>query len=755
MFLSYKREDSARVRKLAGALRGAGLDVWWDEDIPPSAPWEATIEKALGDAKAVIVCWSPASVASENVRSEARVAREDGRLIQVFIKPSTPPLFFGERQGVDLSSWRGDASDARIGKLVETVRKVGAGERVEGGERPRSARLQPRNRLLILVSLAVLIIGAAGLFAYRALMTRQPPEIAVLPFEDLSPQRDKAFFSEGVAEEILSSLSTEKGLRVLGRTSARQIARNADPKALRKSLGITHLLEGSARTAGEALRVDVRLIDTRDGSTVWQNRYQGRATDVFAVQDRIAGEVVKHLRGYFADASDIRERPVTSAEAYQMYLAARALTRNRTIPALKQALGLAKQVVDAQPDYAPGHALYGEVAFHLSDDPLEYGDIPVEKARRIAQAHAQQAIRLAPNSADGYAVLGLIARGAEGIAPLKKAIALDPSRADLRMWLEEVYSRIGEYDAAFAEAEKAVQIEPLWSAPVNRHILILGASRRFDEANRAVDQFERIGGDRAQALRFRAGIARRQGDHARDVGLIRQALKLDPTLPYVAGQLAADYQLLGLGERARAAFPNEKEPLRRLFTGGQRALIVERARGGERELLDAPDVDIAIFALGAARAWGPLAALYRKSGMAPDDFCMKFPGMTLPLGLNLHVAQALAATGGAKEAQALRQCVSKRLDRTFAQKYRWGDETAAEAEVERAMALALGGDRDGAIRWLARAIDLGWLGYPYSSRLIDWPEFDGLRGDPRLASLQSRIDRTIAAQRTQVLRQGS
>ena len=118
VFLSYKREDAAKVRKLVAALREAGLNVWWDEDIPPSAPWETTIEKALADAKSVIVCWSPDAVASENVRSEARVARQDGRLIQVFLKPCTPPLFFGERQGVDLSSWRGRADDPKIAMVV-------------------------------------------------------------------------------------------------------------------------------------------------------------------------------------------------------------------------------------------------------------------------------------------------------------------------------------------------------------------------------------------------------------------------------------------------------------------------------------------------------------------------------------------------------------------------------------------------------------------------------------------------------------
>lgn len=77
VFLSYKREDAAKVRRLVDALRDGGIDVWWDEDIPPSAPWEATIEKALADARTVLLCWSPESVKSENVRSEARIARED------------------------------------------------------------------------------------------------------------------------------------------------------------------------------------------------------------------------------------------------------------------------------------------------------------------------------------------------------------------------------------------------------------------------------------------------------------------------------------------------------------------------------------------------------------------------------------------------------------------------------------------------------------------------------------------------------
>jgi Predicted integral membrane protein len=257
-------------------------------------------------------------------------------------------------------------------------------------------------------------------------MARPAPEIAVIPFEDLSPTHDKAFFAEGIAEEILSSLSADRQLKVLGRTSARQIDRSAAPRSIRKSLGVTHLLEGSARAAGDALRVNVRLIDTEDGSTIWQQEYQGRVSEVFSMQDRIAAAVARQVRGMFTLGGQVRNRPVTSAEAYQMYLQARTLLRTRSRPTLEKAFALAQRVIAAQPDYAPGQALYAELVMHLSNDPLEYGDIPVDRATTIGRAHALKAIQLAPNVADGYASLGLIARGPEAVVALKRAIALDP-----------------------------------------------------------------------------------------------------------------------------------------------------------------------------------------------------------------------------------------------------------------------------------------------------------------------------------------
>ncbi|MGE0531605.1 MAG: toll/interleukin-1 receptor domain-containing protein [Hyphomonadaceae bacterium] len=133
VFISYKRENETAVKRLVEALREAGLHVWWDQDIAADAPWEATIERELNAAKVVIVAWSEAAVASDNVKAEARRARNTGKLIQVFIEKCEPPLFFGERQGVDLSNWNGAAADNRFQAVLTAARAIESGKHPPAG----------------------------------------------------------------------------------------------------------------------------------------------------------------------------------------------------------------------------------------------------------------------------------------------------------------------------------------------------------------------------------------------------------------------------------------------------------------------------------------------------------------------------------------------------------------------------------------------------------------------------------------------
>jgi TIR domain len=161
VFISYKSDDRPHVQPLVQGLRANGLAVWWDQEISPDAPWEATIERELDEAKAVIVAWSQTSVASEHVKAEARRARHDGKLIQVFLDHCQPPLFFGERQGVSLRDWNGATSDHRFQTVLEATRAVSVGK-----PPPAGVGYSPRRRRKLWRT----ILAAAGSPTVAALL---------------------------------------------------------------------------------------------------------------------------------------------------------------------------------------------------------------------------------------------------------------------------------------------------------------------------------------------------------------------------------------------------------------------------------------------------------------------------------------------------------------------------------------------------------------------------------------------------------
>jgi TolB-like protein len=747
VFLSYKREDATRVGNLVAALREAGLDVWWDEDIPPSAPWEATIEKALADAKAVIVCWSPTSVTSENVRSEARVAREDGRLIQVFLKPCLPPLFFGERQGVDLSKWRGNVDDPRVRTIAETARKIAAGERVEtdmgaaAGVLRQSEGRSRLSRIIAVAAIVLVVLGAGMLVAYRTVISHPPPQIAVLPFEDLSPAHDKAYFAAGVAEEILSTLAAEKGIKVLGRTSAAHIQRNLDPRRLRASFGVTHLLEGSTRTAGNGLRVNVRLIDTSDGSQLWEEEYDGALSDVFKVQDNIATAVVRRLRGTIF-SNTVRAASPTSIDAYEAYLAARALIRENKKEPMIRAWHMARQIVEAHPDYAPGHALYAEATSLLTEGTYGYGDIPPSKARPVVLAHAKEAIRLAPDRPEGYAAIGFALPVQDAVGSDRKALALDPSRADVRIRLGIALNLLRRNDEAFEQYRLAMETDPLYAAVVNRYTQTLAASGQADEAMRVIDQFERRGGSKAQAWRFRGNTYRYLGDESGHIAARRRALQLDPGLPYQHEWLVQALHLLGLDDQA-ATYKSRVSSYFQMFIADNRGELRERVAKDGSAAWDTNGIATAIFSLARARDWRTIARFYDARPASYRDVCLTEP----PFSPFLIIALQQAERGA--EAQHLLQCTQRQVTNQLGQQYRANDDAPGELEMMQASLLAIRNDRR-TLDWLDKAVSRGWLGQYYSSKLADWPQFDRLSADPRYEVIQRRLDATIERERTEV-----
>lgn len=610
-----------------------------------------------------------------------------------------------------------------------------------GGKGRLPRYLSPRARLI--AAAGVLLIAAlAAAFAVRSLSARQQVSLAVLPFADLSPGRDKAFFAEGVAEEILSTLAAEKDIKVLGRTSAREIERSSDPKAIRAALGVTHLLEGSARTAGDSLRVNVRLIDTSDGSQMWEEEYDGKLADVFAVQDKIAGTVVHRLRGTLL-AGSVRAATPTSIDAYETYLAARALIRENRKPAVHRAWQMARQIIESNPDYAPGRALFAETTMLLSDSTYGYGGIPYSRAHRIGLPHAQAAIRLAPERAEGYAALGLFLPRRESIKFFEKALQLDPSRTDVRLRLALAFDVAQEPRKAFDEYRLAAELDPVAPAIINRYIQILASSGRVGEARAVVDKFSRGGGSQAQVWRFKGAIYGYELNLAGSIAARQHALSLDPNLPYQYGWIVQMNHLLGLDQLSAPYLG--KAPLElQYFVVNDHAALKGRIFRDVGAAWNESGTDLAIFSLARARDWATIARFYAGRPNDHRDFCSDPPQLA-PM-----IVLGLAGLGHRDEAARLLACKLRQVDRLLNERVRSPDLPPGELEMEKASLLAIRGDKRG-LDWLEKAVARGWIGQYYSSQLADWPQFDAYRSDPRYAALQKRIDAVVARERRKVL----
>jgi len=463
VFISYKRENLAAVNRLVEGLRAEGIGVWWDQDIPPNAQWEATIERELAAAKLVIVAWSPAAVASENVKAEARWARQQGRLLQVFVEACEPPLFFGERQGVDLKHWSGEASDAAFRAVLEAVRQGLA-----------SASVTPETP----VSLA----------APPPLPSK--PSIAVMPFANLSGDPEQDYFADGMVEEIVNALSRFRSIFVIASGSTLSFkGKNAAPQEVARLLGVRYVLDGSVRRVGSRVRISVKLIDAEGGAQIWGDRFEDTLEDVFALQDRVALAVAGVIEPTVLQAEIRRAsaRPTDNLSSYDLYLRAIPLLRPFVRAGVLEALDLLNRAITLDPDFGPALALAAFchriiIALRWSDDLKDHRRLGIELAHRALKAAGDDAEVLARVAAG---VDGLEDDYAAAVALLERALTLNPGCAFAWMISGNVRVHAGETDAAIERLRTALRLDPL--GPYQPHMTgsigrALFQQGRFSEA---------------------------------------------------------------------------------------------------------------------------------------------------------------------------------------------------------------------------------------------------------------------------------
>ena len=280
VFISYARQDRARIRVLVQRLEAEGFHIWWDGALKGGQTFSHEIEQALLKAQKVIVVWSKASVKSDWVRDEAEHGREMGKLIPVTLDGTLPPLGFRQYHAVDLSSWVETRSTAPLTELLHALHEEARdGPAVFPQNQDRFQNIRDfviRRRTLILGG-SLGIVSAAGLL-YKGLAQNnsgsQPPVVMVSPFKNLSPDQNQTYFSEGITEEIRQSLSKNPYLQVLGQVSTVQAnAREENLIKVARDLGVRFILGGSVRRDAQRVRISAELLEMTSEITRWSQTY--------------------------------------------------------------------------------------------------------------------------------------------------------------------------------------------------------------------------------------------------------------------------------------------------------------------------------------------------------------------------------------------------------------------------------------------------------------------------------------------------
>jgi TolB-like protein/Tfp pilus assembly protein PilF len=404
---------------------------------------------------------------------------------------------------------------------------------------------------------------------------RREPSIAVLPFLDLSPERDQEYFCDGIAEEILGGLTRLGGLRTASRTSSFSFkGRREDVRAIGSWLGVDTVLEGSVRKAGRQLRITAQLIDAAEGYHLWSDRYDRELSDVFAIQEEIAQRIVQALRVELTE----RERkalvrpPPRDVETYEIYLRGRQFLYRTRRQDLEYAIELFERAIQRDPEFARAQAGIADCHSYL----FSYFGGREEDLERCRAASAR-ALELAPDLAEAHAARGLALGLSEEYEAAERefesALLLDPQLYEAHYFYARTCLMWGKWERAARLFEEASRVKP---EDVQSLVLLGLAYRKLGQAERSATAYRaglekgrrhlELNPDDARVLYLVAQCHADLGNRESCLEWGRKARTLGPDDPYVLYGIACLFTRLGEVDEAadhferavRAGFRNRR-----------------------------------------------------------------------------------------------------------------------------------------------------------------------------------------------------
>ncbi|HET9418580.1 MAG TPA: hypothetical protein VFO30_04495 [Chthoniobacterales bacterium] len=407
------------------------------------------------------------------------------------------------------------------------------------------ARAQRQRSLILLAALGVLVAAAAGFFLLpRAAAHKIDKSIAILPFENLSDDKENAYFADGIQDDVLTNLSKIGDLKVISRTSVMGYrGKTGNAREIGKTLGVANILEGSVRRAGNKVRVNVQLIDATNDKHIWAEDYDGDLTDVFKIQTDLAREIAAALQAKLSpsEKEHLERKPTQNSEAYLAFVRAHDLwsTAVEDLAKLKFSEQTYQHAIDLDPNFALAYARYAQLEswiIHSFENTAE--------RRAKARSLAQRAIELQPQLPEAHLALGFVRYYVDNdfdAAAQEFEIAQRglPNESEVYLALGAIQRRQGKWDQSNASLEKAVSLNPkdIWT--LQNLAINYEMQRNFDAANKTIDRALAIDANAVGPLELKGKIAIEEKG---DLSLPEQILaRMDsvPKTPEIEAKLGA------------------------------------------------------------------------------------------------------------------------------------------------------------------------------------------------------------------------
>ena len=502
IFISYSRQDKARVAPLVAALEAEGWSVWWDPEIAPGEEFDGLISRELDAARSLVVVWTAQSVDSRWVRGEARDAADRGVLVPVRLDNARLPIDFRAVHTTDLDGWGDDPQHPAF----------------QGLRKALEAKLGPPRKVTAVVAAA-----------------EKKPEVSicVLPFANMSGDPEQEYFSDGITEDIITDLGKVSALSIVARNMAFSFkGAKGGVGEIGRQTKAAYVLAGSVRKAGARVRITAQLVNAANEAQVWGERYDRDLNDIFALQDEISRAIVAALKLTLLpeEKRALEQRATTNVKAYKFYLMARQFSVMGNERHQEIIVRLCKRAVELDPSYAAPWATMAIAQWdmHRRSACAEDG-----------QEAAYQAMRLDPRLADAHAALGAAHQGQGryevGLKACESALQLDPNSYEGNRIAGMCSMALRRYDDAiryFEAAATVVDTEFTAASFAPQCYEAKGdAAGAVVASRRALTRIEAVIAaepDHGRALGYGAGLLASLGEADRAKEWIERGTLLDP-----------------------------------------------------------------------------------------------------------------------------------------------------------------------------------------------------------------------------------